>query len=225
MAARTHRLLLIEDSEPLAIQVMAALHSGGYEATWMGRADEALSANFDRFSLVILDLTLPDGNGFEILEHMRRHGVRTPVMVASARNDSRDRRRALDLGAFDYLTKPFWPQELLQRVASRLARPEPSERPNDVVVAGLTIDPVARAVTLDGTSVPMTPIEFGVLQALTRRAGEAVSRGWLLEQMTLEDSTTVPREVDACVARLKVKLGRIGAHIKSVWGVGYRLDV
>ena len=224
MTAATHRLLLVEDSEPLGLQMVAALDGAGYETDWIRHGGDALAAVFDRYSLVILDLMLPGASGFEILAHLRRQGVRTPVLIASASADSRDKLRALDLGAIDYLAKPFWPQELLDRVGAHLARLESQPGSDAIEVGELAIDMVARRVRVDGDSVVLTRAEFEVLAALARRRGGAVPRAWLLEQMTDEGSGTSPRALDQCVSRVKEKLGRAGARIKPVWGVGYRLD-
>ena len=222
MTAAIHRLLLVEDNEPLGLQMVAALDGAGYETDWIRRGDEAFGAAFADYSLVILDLMLPGASGFDVLEHLRRQGVRTPVLIASARSDTRDKMRALDLGAIDYITKPFWPQELLDRVAAHIAGPEAH---SDVIELGaLTIDVAARLVRVAGDPVALTGSEFDLLAALARRRGAAVSRSWLLEQMPEEPRDTSVHVVDSHVSRVQAKLGREGARIKAVWGVGYRLD-
>lgn len=217
-----HRLLLVEDNEQLGRQILESLAGAGFETDWIRDGDEALAAPFARYALLILDLTLPGASGFEILAHLRRQDVRVPVLVLSARNDTRDKVHALDLGADDYVTKPFWPQELVARVKARLRRPE--LQASDVVAIGeLSIDVAGRTVLVEGQSIELTRAEFDVLAALARRRGAAVSRAWLLEHIMGLESEATERTLDVHVSRLRKKLGPAGARIATVWGVGYRL--
>lgn len=223
MTATTHRLLLVEDNEPLGRQMVAELAGAGYETTWIRRGDEALAAAFEEYSLVILDLMLPGASGFDVLGRLRRHGARTPVLITSSRTDSRDKLRALDLGASEYLTKPFWPQELLDRVAVHLQGSEP-QRPSETIdIGALAIDLAARSVRVAGARIDLTRFEFDVLAVLARRHGSAVSRAWLLAQVA-RDPDANSKQLDACVRALADKLSLSGVRIKAVWGVGFRLD-
>lgn len=217
-----HRLLLVEDHEPLARQIVESLRAAGFEVDWIRDGDEALAAPFARYQLLILDLTLPGASGFEILAHVRREDVRVPVLILSAHNDTRDKVHALDLGADDYLTKPFWPQELVARVKARLRRPE--LRAADVLQLGeLSIDVGRHLVLVHNLPVDLTRAEFDILAALARRLGAAVSRAWLLEHIMGLESESTERTLDVHVSRLRKKLGPAGARIATVWGVGYRL--
>ena len=117
------RVLLVEDDEPLGTQVATSLRAAGYLVDWVTCGDDALAADFASFSLVILDLMLPGAHGFDVLKALRNDAHHVPVLVLSARHDAADKVRGLELGADDYLTKPFWPEELLARVRARLRRP------------------------------------------------------------------------------------------------------
>lgn len=217
-----HRLLLVEDHEQLGRQIIESLGAAGFETDWIRDGNEALAAPFARYQLLILDLTLPGASGFEILAHVRREDVRVPVLILSAHNDTRDKIHALDLGADDYLTKPFWPQELVARVKARLRRPE--LRASDVMQVGeMAIDVSRRIVLVDNQPIELTRAEFELLAALARRLGAAVSRAWLLEHIMGLESEATERTLDVHVSRLRKKLGPAGAHIATVWGVGYRL--
>jgi DNA-binding response OmpR family regulator len=217
-----HRILVVEDSEPLGRQIIESLHAAGYETEWIRDGDAALAAPFARYALLVLDLTLPGTSGFEILAHLRREDVRVPVLILSARGDARDKVHALDLGADDYLTKPFWPEELVARVKARLRRPE--LRAADVLEIGeLAIDIGARTVRVNGAAAELTRAEFDLLAALARRRGSAVSRAWLLEHIMGLETEATERTLDVHVSRLRKKLGAAGSLIATVWGVGYRL--
>lgn len=223
MTAAIDRLLLVEDSEPLGRQVVAALTGAGYDTHWIRDGDEALATLIDGYSLVILDVMLPGASGFDILANWRRQGVSTPVLIASARTDSRDRLRALDLGACGYLTKPFWPQELLERVAAHLGFHEPPA-PGVISIGDLLIDVAGGVARLHGDPLPLSRDEFDLLSTLARRRGSAVSHASLFDQLTAPAGGSPAAAVDRAIAELHAKLGGIGARIKKVWGVGYRLD-
>ena len=217
-----HRLLLVEDNDQLGRQILESLGAAGFEVDWIRDGDEALAAPFARYSLLILDITLPGANGFEILAHLRRDDVRVPVLILSGRDDARDKVHALDLGADDYVTKPFWPLELVARVKARLRRPELSA--GDVLQIGeLSIDMARRSVLVQGQPVDLTRTEFDLLAALARRRGSAVSRAWLLEHIMGLESEATERTLDVHISRLRKKLGPAGTRIATVWGVGYRL--
>lgn len=216
------RLLLVEDNEQLGRQILDALGGAGFVTDWIRDGDKALAAPFARYTLLILDLNLPGASGFEILEHLRRQDVQVPVLILSGRTDARDKVDALNLGADDYVTKPFWPQELVARVKARLRRPE--LRTADALEIGeLSIDMAGRTVLVAREPVDLTRAEFDLLAALARRRGSAVSRAWLLEHVMGLESEATERTLDVHISRVRKKLGAAGALIATVWGVGYRL--
>ena len=146
-----------------------------------------------------------------------------PVLVLSARNEAASKVRALELGADDYMTKPFWPEELVARVGARLRRPALA-RGGPVRAGPLSVDLEARRVEVDGAPVDLTRAEFDLLAALARRPGAAVSRDWLLEHVLDPDRSATVRTLDVHFSRIRRKLGGAADRIATVWGVGYRLE-
>src|SRR4029077_10830253 len=140
---------------------------------WIRDGGEALSHDFRPYALVILDLMLPGAHGLDVLKRLRERAG-TPVLVLSALKTTFDKVRALKLGADDYMTKPFWPEELVARVNARLRRPD-MQKEGVVEVGALRIDPATREITMRGKAIDLTRIEFELLAALVRRAGTAVS--------------------------------------------------
>ena len=214
------RVLLIEDDAELGAQLVARLRRAGYQVAWWQEGRRLVPDEPLPYELVILDLMLPGAYGLDILKDLRTFSE-VPVLVLSARNDTSDKIRALKLGADDYMTKPFWPDELLERVRARLRRPTLS-RTQLLEIGALRIDLEARSVAVDGQAVELTKVEFDFLVALARRPGVAVSRAWLAEHVLEQDSEAAPRTLDVHASRLRKKLGRADL-IETVWGVGYRL--
>lgn len=214
------RILLIEDDAELGAQLVARLSRAGYQVSWWREGRRIEPGEPLDYGLVILDLMLPGAYGLDILKDLRE-GSEVPVLVLSARNDTSDKIRALKLGADDYMTKPFWPDELLERVRARLRRPG-MLRANQLEVGVLRIDLEARTASVEDKLVELTKVEFEFLVALARRPGMAVSRAWLAENVLEQDSEAALRTLDVHASRLRKKLGR-AELIETVWGVGYRL--
>jgi len=213
-------VLLIEDDEALGRQVVDHLEKAGFQAIWWRRGRTIDASDYRDIALVILDLMLPGVAGLDILKQLRKDSD-VPVLVLSARQDSNDKVRALKLGADDYVTKPFWPEELIERVRARLRR-STMDRPSKVAVGGLAIDEGRREVTVGGEILELTRVELDLLLALAHRVGEPVSRRWLLANVLDPDKEATERTLDVHVCRLRKKLGDTEA-IETVWGIGYRL--
>jgi len=216
------RILLVEDDEKLGDQIARHLAEQGFEVTWRKDGDAALQEDPEDYRLVVLDLMLPGTYGMDVLKSYRRtHDV--PVLILSARNETTDKVRALELGADDYLTKPFWPEELVARVQARLRRPV-LQRSDRIRVGRLELRESAREVAVDGEPVSLTRVEFDLLLALARRPGVAVERAWLADHVLDPERTGTERTLDVHVSRLRKKLGPCGPLVRTVWSIGYRLD-
>jgi DNA-binding response OmpR family regulator len=214
-----HRVLLVEDDLELAAQVQSHLEALDCEViTW--REGHHIAEDFPPdVSLVVLDLMLPKVSGLDVLTELRRASD-TPVLVLSARQDTADKVEALRRGADDYMTKPFWPEELQERVRARLRRPA-LQRGDRLTVGALELDLVRREARLGDRSVTLTRVEFELLLALARRPGAAVPRRWLVNNVLDVDKEGGERTLDVHASRLRKKLG--AGLIETVWGVGYRL--
>jgi two-component system response regulator MtrA len=215
-------VLLVEDGADLGRQIVESLTDAGFAVNWIRDGDVALTAPMSRYQLVILDLTLPGASGFEILQHIRREDIRVPVLILSGNKEEHDKVRALDLGADDYVTKPFWPKELVARVRARLRRPE--LRVADVIEIGeMSIDTTRRVTIVGRQPVDLTRTEFDLLLALAKRRGAPTTRAWLLAHVMGFESDATERTLDVHISRLRRKLGAAGPLLATVWGVGYRL--
>jgi two-component system, OmpR family, response regulator MtrA len=218
----SERILLIEDDRELGAQIVEHLRGAGFDPTWWTEGERILPGTHLNVALVILDIMLPGVYGMDILKDLRASSE-IPVLVLSARNDTFDKVRALKLGADDYMTKPFWPEELVERVRARLRRPA-LQREGPLEVGSLRIDPGLREVRVKGSPVELTRVEFDLLATLARRPGEAMTRQWLVDQVLDPDRDGNERTLDVHVSRLRKKLGR-ATFIETVWGIGYRLVV
>jgi DNA-binding response OmpR family regulator len=225
------KVLLVEDEMNLAQVILRELDAAGYEIFHAADGQAGLELH-DRQTpdLVILDWMLPKLDGLDVLRHIRQHAA-TPVLMLTARSEEIDRVVGLEIGADDYLTKPFSMRELLARVHAMLRRVELIQQmlqadlhPDTAVLTcgGLTLEPEAHCVTLDGYSLDLSPTEFALLHLLLRNRGRAFSRAYLLDTVWNESYISGDRSVDNVVLRLRKKLGDLGDAIETVWGVGYR---
>jgi DNA-binding response OmpR family regulator len=227
------RLLMIDDDEKLVALVREYLEPEGFEvdAAHDGAAGLA-AAGASAPALVILDLMLPGIDGLEVCRRLRRSS-RVPILMLTARGDETDRIVGLEIGADDYLPKPFNPRELLARIRailrrSRAAEPSAGDGRPEVLRAGpLVVDPGARSVTVDGRRVELTTAEFDLLHALAESAGRVLSRDQLLQRVHGPGWSAYDRTVDVHVSRIRHKIEddpRRPARLKTVRGVGYLLS-
>jgi DNA-binding response OmpR family regulator len=217
--------LLIDDDARLAElldgnlrpQGVALVHAGG------GQAGLAALAG-GGFDAVLLDVMMPGLDGLSVLRRLRDAGHRVPVIMLTARGDEADRVVGLELGADDYVAKPFSPRELLARLRAVLRRAAPEAVAEKLSAAGITVDTGSREAWVDGKPVELTGLEIDLLIALLRRAGRVVPRGALLELAGRTDVTVGERAVDVHISRLRKKLGDDPpTRIRTVRGVGYVL--
>jgi DNA-binding response OmpR family regulator len=224
VAAETSpRVLVVEDDAATAAGIVRGLKALLFEVELSTNGVDGIRQILsDRYDVVVLDLMLPEQSGFEVLERVR-HRTHAPVIVLTARTDLPDRLRAFELGAADFVAKPFWIEELAARIRSRLRLQE--SRPNKVVSwSGVSVDLDARAVEVEGRGASLTPTEFSILSFLVQRMGRPVSRRMLAEQALASLDEPDARTVDSHVARLRKKLGPGAPAIVTVWGIGYRFD-
>jgi len=214
------RILLIEDDRDLGAQIVERLGRAGFVVDWWTEGRHVEASDAAGLALVIVDLMLPGTYGMDILKELRASSE-LPVLVLSARNDTADKVRALKLGADDYMTKPFWPEELIERVRARLRRPT-LQRGDALDVGALHIDLARREVRVEATLVELTRVELELVAALARRPGVALTRAWLVEHVLDTDRGGAERTLDVHVSRLRKKLGA-AVTIETVWGIGYRL--
>ena len=219
----SQRILVVEDDVSLGRQIVGQLKEAGFEPTWLTDGDAAMREQVRTYALVILDLMLPGAYGLDVLKQIRGTGSAVPVLVLSARNETRDKVRALQLGADDFVTKPFWPEELIARIKARLRRPV-LEQSGSIDAGDLSIDLAARTVSVKGTNVDLTKVEFDLLAALARRAGAAIERSWLVDNVLDPEREGTERTLDVHMSRLRKKLGPAAKSVATVWGVGYRLE-
>ncbi len=222
------RVLVVEDERDIAALVAYHLAREGYRVRTAAGGEEALEAlGSERTDLVVLDLMLPGFSGYEVLSEMRRRDEwkDIPVVILTARRDEADRIKGLELGADDYVTKPFSPRELVLRVAAVLRRAQaPAVAGGGRGLRGgpLTVALSATRATVDDRELDLTPTEFRLLSTLLERRGRVQSRQQLLEHAWDIHARIETRTVDMHVQRLRAKLGEAGDYIETVRGFGYR---
>ncbi len=217
------RLLLIDDDLELGRLLQSFLSTEGYRLDIAATAREGIRHALDgNFSLVILDIMLPDASGFDVLRRVRSES-RTPILMLTAKGEARDRIHGLQLGADDYLPKPFIPAELAARIRAILRRVQP--RSGAAIEMGdVAVDPGARAVHLHGRPVSLTTAEFDLLAILLRTAGSAVAKPELVREVLGREFSPFDRSIDTHVYNLRRKLGPLpdgSERIKSLRGSGY----
>jgi DNA-binding response OmpR family regulator len=220
------RVLLIEDEPEMARLVGTSVTRAGYVVDTAGTIDEAEAAiGLARYSLVLLDRRLPDGDGLALLPRIRTRQPGVPVIVLTALDAVPDRVRGLDAGADDYIGKPYEADELLARVRAALRRPGGEAAP-PIVCGALAFDPTTHEVTVQDAPVALPRRELALLGTLMRRLGRVVLRETLLDEVYGFDGEVSSNTLDAHVSRLRARLARAGAGVAlhPLRGVGYMLD-
>jgi DNA-binding response OmpR family regulator len=227
-AARYHasmsKVLLIDDDRRHSELLRAYLGRFGIEMDWAPDADGGLARlRQSPPDLLLLDVMLPGRNGFEICREVRRRSS-VPIIMLTAHDDVVDRVSGLELGADDYVGKPFEPRELVARIQSILRRIEPRAADGRLRFEGLEIELEARTVSVDGAAVGLTSTEFELLCVLARNAGRKLSRDEIQAQMRGIDAELMSRAIDIAISRLRHKIGDTAKpprFIQTVWGRGY----
>jgi DNA-binding response OmpR family regulator len=225
-------ILLVEDESDLAQVILRELENTGYTTVHAADGIAALDMHAHHtIDLVILDWMLPHLSGLDVLRRLRQNAS-TPVLMLTARGEESDRVIGLEIGADDYLTKPFSMRELVARIRALLRRAElvrqtmnadHSAAGESLSFGSLCLNSHTHVAMLDGTPLDLSPTEFSLLQLLLRSPGRAFSRSYLIETLWSVTYIGGDRSVDNAVLRLRKKLGKLGDAIETVWGIGYRL--
>lgn len=220
------RLLLIEDDVLLGETLCGELRGSGWAVEWARDAyrGRKLAAD-DVWDAVLLDLWLSDGSGLDVLAELRASGSKVPVVVLTARVSGPVKVKALDLGADDYVTKPFWTEELLARLRAVLRRTDGQAPPpaRTLRIGGSVLNLDAQRLTRAGEAISLTPTEYDILAYLAERLDRPVRRAQLSDAVLhVEDAHE--SALQAHISRIRRKLGPDASHLQTVWGIGYRLS-
>jgi two-component system alkaline phosphatase synthesis response regulator PhoP len=225
------RVLIVEDDDVIADGMVQHLEAAGLEASAVQSGEQGLARlRYESPDVCVLDLMLPRRDGWDVLETARAEGIGTPIVVVSARGAEHDRVHALEIGADDYLVKPFSMKELVARVqaqARRGTRPQEALRGEPIEIEELRIDPGEVQAFVDGESAVLTPTEFRLLYALALERGRVVTRDELLQRLWGRRQSHRDRTVDVFVRRLREKIDRRASRhtfIQTRYGVGYKLE-
>ena len=227
----SQRVLIVEDDEVIAKGMAAHLAAAGFEPTWVANGVAGLARlRHERPDVCVVDLMLPALDGWKLIETARSNGIGTPVVVVSARGSEEDRVSTLELGADDYLAKPFSMRELVAHVrvaARRGVRAQTPDVGNAIEIEELRIDPVSVQAYLAGETADLTPTEFRLLYALARESPRVVTREELLQQIWGRRPSQRDRTVDVFLRKLREKIdARAPRHsfLHTRYGVGYKLE-
>jgi DNA-binding response OmpR family regulator len=217
-------ILFVEDEAKIANFVRAGLKEHGFVVDYCDNGNEGYSRALDnQYDVVVLDIMVPGKDGLSVLKHLRRQGRNVPVILLTARNELDDRLEGLNLGADDYIAKPFFVEELVARIHA-VVRRSGGERQNLLSVGPLTLDRITRVVTCHGQAIELTSREFNLLEYLMRSPGRVFTRTQILEHVWGYDFNPNTNVVDVCIQRIRKKIDPIDSAcwIESIRGVGYR---
>jgi DNA-binding response OmpR family regulator len=221
------RLLVVEDNEAMADAVRRGRVAEGFDVDVVADGLDGLwRAREFGYDVIVLDILLPGMNGYVICRTLRQEGVTTPILILTAKDGDEDEAEGLDLGADDYLTKPFSFTVLVARVRALIRRTNPAPASAAITVGDLVLDTVRRACTVRGERVELTAREYALLEALARGAGQPLTRSELLDRVWGADQRGLSNVVDVYIGYLRRKLDQAGSGdgaIETVRGIGYRL--
>ena len=218
------KILVVDDEERMRGLIRDFLQREKYTVIEAGDGEEALQKFFDSkdIALVLLDVMMPKLDGWQVLAEIRRYS-KVPVIMLTALGEDRDEIRGFDLGVDEYVTKPFSPRVLMARIAAILRRQE-DETNTPLTMGGIRLDRVARVLTVDGEPVELSLKEYELMQYFLENVGVALSREAILNHVWNYNYYGDARTIDTHVKKLRSKLGRYGENIKTIWGVGYKLE-
>jgi DNA-binding response OmpR family regulator len=223
----TRTILVVEDEDSIALPLATALEREGYDTRVTGSAPEAIALAAElQPDLMLLDVMLADGSGLDVCREVRRHSS-MPIIMLTARGDETDRVVGLELGADDYVVKPFSADEVIARIRAVLRRARPEERQEPIELGQLRLEPETRRATLAGEPLDLSRKEFDLLGELARNAGRVVSREDLMARVWDENWFGPTKTLDTHIGWLRRKLGETASeprYIHTVYGVGFRLS-
>jgi len=218
------RILLVEDDMMLADSIREGLEKGGFAVDHLGAAEPAESAvTLTHYDLAIIDIGLPRMNGLELIRRFRQQGLALPILVLTARDGLDDRIQGLDLGADDYMVKPFQLPELLARMRA-LIRRSCSVTSSELTAGRVKLDLARREATLDGQTLDLTGREWDIMQQLMLASPNVLTKQKMVESLSGWDNEITANAVEIYVSRLRQKLADSGVEIRTLRGIGYRLD-
>lgn len=227
-----HKIFVVEDDLDIARLVRHHLEGAGYRVrSYTGTANVLPDALKDRPSLLLLDIMVPGGDGFELCRRIRQSGsplAATPIVFLTAKTAEADRIMGLEMGGDDYITKPFSPRELLARIKAVLRRCEGPLAPASIAIGDLEIDAAAMTLSVRGAFVTTTATEFRLLHYLAQHAGRVFTRDQILDAVWKETTFVSPRSVDVYVRKLREKIEQdpeAPRYLKTVRGTGYRFEI
>lgn len=221
------KILVVEDETDIRTLILFHLKNGGFETESAENGDEALDMlRNNKYDLIILDIMLPGTNGIDILKYIRyeSRNKKLPVIITSALTEDVDIITALELGADDYMTKPFSPRVLLAKIKSVLRRVDTTENANMSATSpsGLELDQKTRTCTLLGARIDLKVTEFDILFTLLSSPEKVFTRKELIESVRGQDYAVTERSIDVQITSIRKKLVHLGQNIQTVWGVGYK---
>ncbi len=218
------RVLIVEDDKALADGLMRTLRRSGYAVDKSATGELALRACAEEhYDLIVLDINLPGIDGFEVLRQLRKDRQTGSILMLTARDAEPDRVRGLDLGADDYVSKPFSLPEFEARVRALIRRSQAVRSPK-LRFGGLTIDSTARRAQIEGEELDLTPREWAVLEYLVTRSGQVISKEQMLQALCSWDDSLTHNAIEVYISRLRSKLHNAGIRIRTVRGFGYMVE-
>ena len=220
-----HKILVVDDEESLCEILQFNLEVEGYEVDVAYSAEQALGMHPERYSLILLDVMMPKLSGFDVCRQIRNGNPTLPIIMLTAKGEEIDKVLGLELGADDYVTKPFSPKVLIARIKAVLRRAAEKEAEDEVVRRGpLTMNRLRREATLRGTPLVLTCSEFEILYLLAKHAGWVFTRNQIVNAVKGDDYPVTERSIDVQMVGIRKKLGTCGGMIETVRGVGYRFN-
>jgi len=218
------KILIVEDEPNMRMGLRDNLEFEGYEVDSAEDGQDGLDKILNnKYSLVILDVMMPKMSGFDVCRNVRKKGINTPIILLTAKGEEIDKVLGLELGADDYVTKPFSPKELVARVKAVLRRFENKKSVNKKNKL-FEINSDKYEVLVDGTKIELTTTEFKLLEFLYSKRGKVYSREELMNNIWDEDKIIIDRTIDVHIKNLREKLGKAGGLIKNIRGIGYKME-